>query len=416
MIFTPYVDELEVINMIRQFYSEDYAIIRMTYTMIDKNNPDANGIMRDMLNNWRIVEYDWLEYGGRNGVYHDALFIQRGKTEVVPIKFYRVANRRGDRRFSIERIKRRMLAGEINEGDLLYFSVFRRADGYPQLFFINLTNNTPSEDEIVECIGVDSTTELFYRIKPRLEQIVKGGFFDNSKGFGSAVPKDVGDTLEDLLGIRTNNRQNADYNGLIEVKAKGDGRTLDTLFTLRPRFEGTRVAAYEPNDRSRVSAFTRIYGYYSDAHFGYKSLYITIGSEEAPQNNQGFYLYVDEEEKFVDIVWVNPRTHKTEIAAYWTFDDLRQQLYDKHPATLWFKAKSREIDGMVQFKYHKVEFTKTPQFSTFLTLIKEGIVTYDWRGYITEEGRYSGKNHGNAWRIKPAAREALFGWAEVIEF
>ena len=33
MIFTPYSDETNVINMIRKYRNEDYALIRMTYTM-----------------------------------------------------------------------------------------------------------------------------------------------------------------------------------------------------------------------------------------------------------------------------------------------------------------------------------------------------------------------------------------------
>ena len=32
---------------------------------------------------------------------------------------------------------------------------------------------------------------------------------------------------------------------------------------------------------------------------------------------------------------------------------------------------------------------------TFLSLIKSGIITYDWRGYTSKTGKYSGKNHGN---------------------
>lgn len=164
-------------------------------------------------------------------------------------------------------------------------------------------------------------------IKPKLCEIINGGFYDNSKGTGKLAPKDVGDTLEDLLGIRTNNRNDADYNGLIEIKSKGGNKTLDTLFTLRPQFEGTRVAEYEPNDRNRVSAFTRIYGYDSDAHSGFSSLYITIGSLNAPQNNQGFYLHVDDEESIVNLVWQEPKTGKKEIAAFWYFEDLKRQLF-----------------------------------------------------------------------------------------
>lgn len=416
MIFTPYSDESKVINMIRRFRNEDYALIRMTYTMIDKNNLDANGILRDLLFNWGLVDYEKLDHGGKFGISYDALFVQHGKTDVIKLKFYRVANARGDRRFSIETIKQKMENGAINEGDLLYISIFRQINGIPLIYIINLTHNIPTENDLLNAIGMDAITDLFHQIKPCLYEIVHGGFFNNYKGYGPIAPKDVGDTLEYLLGINTNNRINADYDGLIEVKSKGGSRTLDTLFTLRPRFEGTRVAEYEPIDRNRVSAFARIYGYDSDAHPGYNSLYITIGSIEAPQNNQGFYLHVSDEDRQVNIVWRNPFTGKPEIAAYWFFEDLRQQLYMKHPSTLWVKAESREVDGIVQFKYHEIEFSKTPQFTTFLSLIKAGVITYDWRGYTSKEGRYIGKNHGNAWRIKPYAKSALFGEIELVEF
>lgn len=137
---------------------------------------------------------------------------------------------------------------------------------------------------------------------------------------------------------------------------------------------------------------------------------------EAPQNNQGFYLHVNDEKQTVDIIWCDPYTGRQEIAAYWSFNALRQQLYIKHPSTLWFKAESREINGMVQFKYNEIEFSRAPQFTTFLSLIKSGAITYDWRGYTTKEGKYTGKNHGNAWRIKPYAKSNLFGEFKIIEF
>lgn len=415
MIFTPYSDERNVINRIQRFRNEDYALLRMTFTMIDKNNLDANGILRDLLFRWRLVDYEQLDHGGKFGVMHKALFIQNGKTETVALKFYRVANARGDRRFSIGRIRKRMESREINEGDLLYISAFRQLDGAPCLFLINLTHNIPTDADISHAVGFDVIAQSFHQLKPRLQEIIHGGFYNNAKGRGPIAPKDVGDTLESLLGIRTNNRTDADFEGLIEIKAKS-GKTLDTLFTLRPRFDGTRIEQYEPIDRNRVSAFARVYGYDSEAHPGYSSLYITIGSLASPQNSQGFYLHVNDEGRTVNLVWRNPDSSRSEVAAFWTFDDLREELYRKHPSTLWVKAESREVDGMVQFKYREIAFSRAPQFTTFLSLIKAGIVTYDWRGYITKEGRYTGKNHGNAWRIKPYAKAELFGTMEEIKF
>ena len=71
---------------------------------------------------------------------------------------------------------------------------------------------------------------------------------------------------------------------------------------------------------------------------------------------------------------------------------------------------------MVQFKYKEIEFSRAPQFTTFLSLIKAGKVTYDWRGYTSKSGKYTGKNHGNAWRIKPNSKTDLFGEIEKIAF
>lgn len=416
MIFTAYSDEQKIINKIHKYRNEDYTLLRMTYTMINKNNPDCNGIFRDMLQKFDMVDYENMEHGAKHGITYEAMFIEHGKVESVNLKFYRVNNKRGDRRFSIETIKRKMIDKEINEGDLLYFSIFPKDDGKPQIYFINLTHNIPTDEEILSALGVDAISKLFNTIKPKLAEVIQGGFYDNSKGAGKIAPKDVGDTLEDILGIKTNNRNTADYHGLIEVKSKSGSRTLDTLFTLRPQFEGTRVAEFEPNDRSRVSAFARLYGYDSDKHPGCSSLYITIGSKDAPQNNQGFYLEVDDDRKIVAIIWVNPKNGKKEVAAYWSFEDLKKELYLKHPATLWFKAESRVNGDIFQFKYKTIEFSRAPQFTTFLSLIKTGIITYDWRGYTTKEGKYKGKNHGNAWRIKPSAKSDLFGEIEAVKF
>lgn len=409
MLFTANNEEQEQINKIHEIRSEDYIIVRMTPTMIEKNNIDANASFRKLLKEAEIVDYESLEFGGKKGIKSEAIFIKDTSINTVTLNFYRVNNSRGDRRFSIETIRKKMNNKEINEGDLLYLSVFKDKSGKSKIFMINLTNNIPSKNKIIEAIGIDKITEKFEEIKPRLKEILNIGWVNNSKGKGKKAPKDVGDTLEYLLAVKTNNNPGADIDGLIEIKSKGANKTLDTLFTLRPLFENTPIAVIEPKDRNRVSAFTRIYGYESDKHPDCNSLYITIGSENAPQNNQGFYLDVNDEKNVVNLMWTNSKTLKSEIVAYWTFDDLKSQLENKHPSTLWVEAEERVVEDLVQFRYKKIKFSKAPQFMTFLTLIKNGTITYDWRGYTTKTGTYKGKNHGNAWRIKPKLKDELFG-------
>ena len=125
-------------------------------------------------------------------------------------------------------------------------------------------------------------------------------------------------------------------------------------------------------------------------------------------------MEVDEGNSKVSLMKKKALTGKIIETAYWKFEDLKKQLYEKHPSTLWFKASTRTENGIVQFKYTDIEFSRAPQFMTFLSLIKTGIITYDWRGYTSKSGKYTGKNHGNAWRIKPAAKSELFGELEKI--
>lgn len=403
MQFIPYDDELEIINSIHKYNSNDYTIIRLTQTMLNKSIIDANGFLRTLL-----LDNDVLDFENLTGkVYLKANLILDDQKHEVKVSFYK-ANKRGDERFWIYGLGNFVRSSQINVNDLIYITV----NNQKELTLFNVTHSIPQNSIVIELFGQDKIEDSLNRLIPQIKDIARQGYHSNSKGAGKIVPKDAGDTLESLLGIKTNNSQEADFEGIIELKSKS-AKTLDTLFTLRPDFEGTPVAEFELNDRSRVSAFARLYGYDSDKHKGYKSLYITIGSEEKPQNNQGFYLEVNDRDNVVELR--KQENKQSILAAFWTFKALEEELHKKHPATLWVKVKSKMEGGVGQFKYVEAELTRSPQFMTFLSLIKSGAITYDWRGYTTPSGKYAGKNHGNAWRIKNKQRNLLFGSSEIIQ-
>lgn len=403
MQFIPYDDELEVINNLHKYNSNDYTVIRLTQTMLNKSIIDANGFLRTLL-----LDNDLLDFRNlTDKVYLTANLVLGNQKHEVKISFYK-ANKRGDERFWIYGLGKFIKSFQINVNDLIYITV----NNQKELTLFNVTHSIPQNSTIIELFGQDKVEDSLNRLIPQIKAIARQGFHNNSKGVGKIAPKDAGDTLESLLGIQTNNSQEADFEGIIELKSKS-AKTLDTLFTLRPNFEGTPVAEFEPNDRSRVSAFARLYGYDSDKHLGYKSLYITIGSEENPQNNQGFYLEVNDRDSIVELR--KQENKKNILAAFWTFKALEEELHKKHPATLWVKVESKMEGEIAQFKYVEAELTRSPQFMTFLSLIKSGAITYDWRGYTTPTGKYVGKNHGNAWRIKNKQRNLLFGSTEVID-
>lgn len=417
MIYKPYQDESKIIDEIHKVRNSDYALLRITQTMVNKNDTDCNGIFRTMLKKMNVVDFDQLEHGSKNGKKLEALFIQSDKIDYVPMNFYVVTGDRGDRRMTIGSIGKRASRQEFNVGDLLYFSIFEKENKETQLFLINLTHNSPSYDFICENIGTDATNALFEKIKPLLKQIIEEGkAYPNYKGLGKEAPKDVGETLEALLKVETNNRNDADLEGLIELKGKGSKGTKDTLLTLRPSFEGTYIASVEENDKHRVKVFPLYYGYDSMRHAGCKDLYVTIGSKEAPQNQHGLYLEVDEKNNLIKLMGPSKTSKKEEMIAFWTFDALEKALNEKHPATLWITADKEEIDNQVWFNYKKIEFTRSPQFTAFVTLVKSGEITYDWRGHTSVSNKYEGINKGNAWRVKPRSRNELFGSSELIEF
>lgn len=408
MIFTPYTDELEVITNIHKFNSCEYALIRLTPTMLEKNNIDANAIFRDILLKKELIDYETLCFGGSSGIKLEALFMFNNSTQRRIMNFYRANNKRGDRRFSIYGIKDLERQGLIKENDLIYITVINQ-----MVAVMNLTHNVPTNNTLESVFGYDLVNDAVIRLTAKVRKIAQEGFHLNGFRTGKPAPKDAGDTLEKLLGIKTNNSQKADFENLIELKSK-TSKTMDTLFTLRPNFKNTPVAAYEPNDRKRVSAFARLYGYDSNRHPNAKSLYITIGSKSAPQNSLGFFLTVNEENRIIELNRRNP-VGKIELTAFWTFDALEKELYTKHKTTLWLDVETKMIDETASFKYISAELSRAPQFSTFLSMIQSGAITYDWRGYTTIDGPYSGKNHGNAWRVKNKMRYLLFGSMEKIK-
>ena len=403
MLFEPYQDELEYIEKIHKYNDKEYTIIRLTKTMLNKGIIDANVFVQDILKKYGLIDYSQLARGTNKKLFSE-LYIGNDKFETT-MSCYR-ANNRGDARFWIygSSFKKNFL-----NGDLIYITINPTND---KIIVINLSKRELSDDSLMKIFGKDKINDALSRLIPKIKQIASLGYHPNSKGAGKIADKDAGDTLESLLAIKTNNSRKADFENLIEIKSKMS-ETRDTLFTLRPKFDGTPVANFEPDDTKRVSAFARLYGYETDSRPGMNSLFITIGVEGAPQNNQGFFLEVNENDRTVEI-----RKHHNGSsfrAAYLSFDDLEKKLLQKHPATLWVKADSRMNGDTAEFKYTEAELTRSPQFMTFISLIKLGIVTYDWRGYISKEGEYKGKNHGNAWRIKNKHRNKLFGSSKAIE-
>ena len=412
----PCLNEQNVINEISRYNDAEFTLIRLTTTMLNKSIIDANYFLRSLLKNADILDYDKIKNGEK--LYAPtAFFDTKGEGHILETSCYLVNANKGksgriDKRFWPNGIKSFMRIDEINIGDLILFTT-GKIDNENHIVIINITKNVSSTIAFSRIFVKNDFNEAWSRLKKMIISISNRGYIPNVKGAGKQDPKDVGETMEAQINMLPNNEKKADFEDKIELKAKSGFNTKDTLFTLRPNFEGTPIADIEPNDKKRVTAFQRKYGYLTEKYPNHKSLFITIGNKNAPQNGQGFFLDVNESKQRVELKHLS--SSKITMTAHWSFDSLRKTLKEKHPATVWLTADVRIINEIVEFHYNKAELTKSPQFQTFIDLIRTGGIVYDWRGRTALNSKLKSVNKGNAWRMNPKFRATLFNEIEEIE-
>lgn len=401
MIFIPNKLENDLINLIQVKSNNDYALIRLTPTMLNKSIMDASGLIRSTFKIGNVIDYSKIEQGADNKQIRSGIFLSdKTSPTLLPIKvsFYRPNTKKGDPRFWIQRLKSLNVA---QAGDLIYITTYDYK-GSTIPVFINLSNNSIENNLLDNFFGDDDLNTATNQLLKLVREITKRGFIPNKKGAGKIVPKDVGETFEGLLNISANQSKFADFNNIIELKAKrSKTKSRDTLFSMVPHYS---------TDITGSNQFVRDYGYPSKRHPGYTDLFITVSNKP---NRQGLFLYVDDSKEQVIQYHQNKNETSKKIVAYWNFSELRQRLYQKHNSTLWILADEQLNKDTYSFFYNKAQLTRRPSFTAFLTLIQAGKVTFDWRARVKPDG--SGyKDKGNVWRTTPKYRKDLFGDLRII--
>ncbi|MGX4645721.1 MvaI/BcnI family restriction endonuclease [Holzapfeliella sp. JNUCC 80] len=402
MNFRPKGKELENISKMHSYNQNDYVLIRLTSTMIEKNTIDATKLFRTMIQ--PITDYDKIKNGGKNAVRVPVEIYGHEKRVHSKVNLYRVSNKRGDPRFSISRINSLRKQNIFDIEHMLYIT---KKDS--TLIILNVSSELPEESLLKRIFDNNSITTVADELIEKIKIIAQKGCHRSIGSQEKSAPKDAGDTLESLLGLSTNNRKTADYKNLIEIKSKREMKNRDTLFTKRPHFEGTPIASITKKDSKRVGEYQLYYGY-DTVRKGEdcKELYITIGPEKDKKNQHGFFLKVVEEAERIEIWAPNPETKEAECSAYFKFEELKKQLEEKHRATVWVDVNEHKSNKGIFFQYTTVTLTLSPQFTTFLSMIESGNIVYDWRGYSSLKNRGKARNHGNAWRIDSKIKTSLF--------
>ena len=391
MLFIPNQYEETMMQEIIDRSRSEYALIRLTETMLNKSIIDASGQFRSVIKINNIMDYSLMFSGGEK-LYMNGLLLTK-HVEEIKISFYRPMTKNGDPRFWIYGLK-----NILRPNDMIYISTF---DG--KLVVIPLVDkyfSTDTLDQVFKNEGIRIRKELFellINLKNRGDILSVSPLKSN--------PKDVGETFEQELGISPNTRILADYKNKIELKAKRDGSgTMDTLFSMVPDWNNSNI--------KKSSEMLLTYGYPSNKpqYKGYIDLYVTVNNKA---NNQGLYLEVDDNNNLLHQMHTD-RDTKVVSTCVWNFNDIKTRLYEKHPETVWVIAKEIRKNGLIYFIYDNVEFTQRPIFSSFILQISKGIVTYDWRGRVRTDGT-GYKDKGHCFRIFPKHRNTIFGNNRTID-
>jgi hypothetical protein len=225
----------------------------------------------------------------------------------------------------------------------------------------------------------------------------------------------VGNTLENLLGIKENNLPIPNAVEW-ELKAqKKDTTSLITLFHMEPSPRAYKFVS---------SILLPEFGWkHQEAGNKYsndeKSFRQTINA--SGHSNRGFTIKVDRNNRKVLVdfdpnhivgndhpEWINVVSNKVlDPNPYWGFDDLYHKAGTKLHNCFFVLAESKKIDKTLHFHYQDIYMLKRFDLDKFIDAIEDGNVHIDF------DAR-TGHNHGTKFRLR---REALIDlYAEVRKY
>lgn len=249
----------------------------------------------------------------------------------------------------------------------------------------------------------------------KLKAISAKGWIQNTRHGNSGG---IGNTLEDLLGIKENNLpipNAAEW----ELKTQRiDTCSLTTLFHMEP----------SPRAFGFVSQILLpLYGWsHQEAGEKYKKKEMSFRQTINGQSptDRGFIINVDRKQqkvlvsfnstkvsskhskwlksvkKHIDLKELNPQP-------YWGFDDLEHKAGTKLVNCFYVQAETKTKDGKEFYKYSKITMLRKFSFEGFLKAIETAKVLVDF------DAR-SGHNHGTKFRLRQDSLPMLYEDIKVI--
>ena len=228
----------------------------------------------------------------------------------------------------------------------------------------------------------------------------KGWITTNRKG-----PTGIGKTLEDLLGIPENNKQEPDF-GEYELKSarKDDGSML-TLITKSPSPMGI--------NKEILNKF----GYTSSQYGNNKKvIHATLNAREYVRiADTGYSLKIkfDEANNKISIYSLNNNTGEENEETFWDLYDLKKKIESKiKNKIIYVTAESNRDNYKEELKFENAYLCEGVSPERIFDLLKENKMFVDIRIGQYENGKTH--DHGTAFRIRPSDHHRLFNMKKIV--
>jgi hypothetical protein len=231
----------------------------------------------------------------------------------------------------------------------------------------------------------------------------------------------VGNTLENLLGIKENNLPIPNAR---EWELKGQRSHTSSLITLKhiepsptalgivsnillPHYgwkhkqAGTKYPAKEMSFRSTTSATEFIKrGFRIIVDRSESKIKFVFDSSKVNTRQPGIKPWLNSVRRRIGLKHFNPEP-------YWGFEDLRYAIGEKIKNCFYIIADSKLVDGKEHFLYKELHLLYGFSFENFLRCVEGGMVLVDF------DAR-TGHNHGTKFRIKQGCWDSLYTNVERV--
>jgi hypothetical protein len=246
-----------------------------------------------------------------------------------------------------------------------------------------------------------------------LQAIRNRGWIETSRALNDG---NVGNVLEDLLGIEENNLP---IPNAAEWELKTQRKATNSLLTLFHMEPSPRALKFVP------SVLLPYYGWpHQDAGLNYptneRSFRQTIRS--GIYSNRGFSIKINKEEEKIEVHfdytkvdqnvhgnWLEEIASRNKLsldpAPYWGFNDFFHKLGSKLHNCFYVTATEKKENGKNFFKYEDIVMLKGLSLEETIKALESGLI------YLDFDAR-TGHNHGTKFRINPKNIINLYGFHE----